>query len=344
MLRRLQLGALALALLVAALSTGAPFLFFLLYLAIVIIGGSYLLARFGLADLEAGYVLDRQQAEVGEALRVTYTVRNLSRLPKPWLEAYNPSTLPVPLPGRALSLGVRGERSWAAKVKLTRRGLYRVDPLILRTADPFGLFESSASVGTPTSLLVHPRVEGIPGWHLPPAAIEGAHAHPVRTAQTTPHATSIRPYEPGDAYNRIHWRTSARLGELQVKEFDLEQTADVWLFVDLDSRAHVGSGDESTIEYGDRAAARPRQAAVPEDAPAAGCRAARRTTAAGRRADRGPAQAASGDDRRGHHAVHRKRLDQAAQQPARTRRVDCRGAARRGRLRESGDWPRHARA
>jgi uncharacterized protein (DUF58 family) len=77
----------------------------------------------------------------------------------------------------------------------------------------------------------------------------------VRTAQTTPHATSIRPYAPGDAYNRIHWKSSARQGELQVKEFDLEQTADVWLFVDLYAGSHTGMGDESTVEYGVRAAA-----------------------------------------------------------------------------------------
>ena len=77
----------------------------------------------------------------------------------------------------------------------------------------------------------------------------------MRTPQTTPHATSIRPYAPGDAYNRIHWKSSARQGELQVKEFDLEQTADVWLFLDLYGPSHTGVGDESTVEYAVRAAA-----------------------------------------------------------------------------------------
>jgi uncharacterized protein (DUF58 family) len=66
--------------------------------------------------------------------------------------------------------------------------------------------------------------------------IEGSHAQALRTQHTTPHATSIRPYAPGDAYNRIHWRSSARQGELQVKEFDLEQTADLWLYLDLQAR------------------------------------------------------------------------------------------------------------
>src|SRR5215213_1685182 len=255
MIRRIELAVIALIVVVAALSTGAQFLFFLLYLGVLVIGGSYVVTRFGLADLEAGHVLDRMRGEVGDVLRASYTVRNTSRLPKLWLEVHNPTTLPVPLPGRALALGSRSERSWVTYAQLTRRGHYRIEPLLLRAADPFGLFESYATVGRTSTVIVYPRVEPIPGWHLAPSQVEGAHAHPVRTAQTTPHATSIRPYAPGDAYNRIHWKSTARQGELQVKEFDLEQTADVWLFLDLYGAAHTGSGDESTLEYAVRAAA-----------------------------------------------------------------------------------------
>lgn len=255
MLRRIQVIVLAGILLVAALSTGAPFLFFLVYLAILIVGGSYVVTRFGLADLEAGYVLDRVHAQAGDVLRASYTVRNTSRVPKLWLEVHNPTNLPVPLPGQAISLGPRGERSWSVRVPLSRRGHFRVEPLALRTGDPLGLFESHATVGSHSTVIVYPRVETLPGWRLPPAQIEGSHAQPVRTPHTTPHATSIRPYAPGDAYNRIHWKSSARQGELQVKEFDLEQTADVWIYIDLATRGHTGDGDESTLEYGVRAAA-----------------------------------------------------------------------------------------
>jgi uncharacterized protein (DUF58 family) len=138
---------------------------------------------------------------------------------------------------------------------LTRRGHYRVDPLALRTGDPLGLFESHASVGGYSTVIVYPRVEALPGWRLPPAFVEGSHHEHVRTPHTTPQATSIRQYVPGDAYNRIHWKSSARQGELLVKEFELEQTADVWIFLDLLASAHAGEGDESTLEYGVRAAA-----------------------------------------------------------------------------------------
>src|SRR5690349_13025653 len=255
MIRRIELAVVALIIVVVALSTGAQFLFFLVYLGILVVGGSYVVTRFGLADLEAGYVLDRLHAQTGDILRASYTVRNTSRLPKLWLELRNPSTLPVDLPAQAVTLGPRSEKSWSVRVPLTRRGHFRVEPVLLRTGDPLGMFESQASVGSASNVIVYPRVEALPAWKLPPAFIESSHASPVRTPHTTPHATGIRPYAPGDPYNRIHWKSTARNNSLQVKEFDLEQTADVWIFLDLQRSAHTGSGDESTLEYGVRIAA-----------------------------------------------------------------------------------------
>ena len=74
-----------------------------------------------------------------------------------------------------------------------------------------------------------------------PAAIEGASARAQHGPHLTPLVTSVRPYTPGDAFNRIHWRSSARHQELQVKEFDIEPSADLWIFIDLDRAVHVGS-------------------------------------------------------------------------------------------------------
>jgi uncharacterized protein (DUF58 family) len=264
-LRRLPFLIVATALVVAAFSTGAPFLFFLVYLGLAVLGGSYLVTRFGLADLEAGYALNQLQAHVGEVLRATYTLRSTSRIPKLWLEVHNPSTLPVPLPGRAISLGSGGERSWIAKVPLGRRGHFRVDPLQIRTGDPFGFFEASASVGHGLTLVVYPRIERIPRWRLQAVSLEGSRSTPVRTQQTTPLATSVRPWAPGDSMNRIHWKTTARHGEIQVKEFDLEQTADVWLFLDLQRAAQTGTGDDGTVEVGVRVAAAIAERAIEEN-------------------------------------------------------------------------------
>src|SRR3990172_11177102 len=110
-------------------------------------GGSYVVTRLALVNLEAGYAVSQLYGHVGDQLKVTYTLRNTGRLPKPWLEVHNPTTLPGGLPGRAIAIGGRSERSWLVRAALTRRGHFRVEPLQIRTGDPFGFFEASATVG-----------------------------------------------------------------------------------------------------------------------------------------------------------------------------------------------------
>jgi uncharacterized protein (DUF58 family) len=265
MLRRLQLLIIAAVLVVAAFSTGWLFLFFLVYLGLLVGGGSYIVTRLGLSDLEAGYAVSQLSAHVGDKLRVTYTIRNTGRLPKPWLEVFNPTTLPGGLPGRALALRGHTERSWLVRVPLARRGHFRVEPLQIRTGDPFGFFEATATVGQGASVVVYPRIDPLPFWRLPHAGIEGAQAAPERTLQTTPLATTVRPWAPGDSMNRIHWRSTARFGEIQVKEFDLEQTADAWVFLDLETEIQAGWGNDSTAESAVRAAASVADKALAEN-------------------------------------------------------------------------------
>jgi uncharacterized protein (DUF58 family) len=232
----------------AALVSGSALVYFLLYLALLTVGAAYLLARRGLAGLEAGSWLDRQHATAGDVLTVTYTLRSRSRLPKPWLEVYSPSTLPLSIPGRVIALTPRTERTWAARVQLPTRGQFRVDPLVVRTGDPFGLFESVASVGPGATLLVYPQVQPLPAWRLPSSDAEADSSRAVPGPHLTPVATSVRPYTPGDAFNRIHWRSSARHQELQVKEFEVEPSADLWVFLDLERAVHVGQGPTSSLE------------------------------------------------------------------------------------------------
>lgn len=265
MIRRLQIIVIGAVLLIAAFSTGQEFLFYLLYLAVLVLGGSYVAVRLGLTDLEAGYAVSQLSGHVGEQMRVTYTLRNGSRLPKPWLEVHNPTTLPGSLPGRAISLGSRSERSWLVRVPLVRRGHFRIEPLHIRTGDPFGFFEASATVGQGVSVIVYPKLEPLPAWRLPTASLEGSHASPERTLQTTPLATTVRPYAPGDSMNRIHWRTTARLGEIQVKEFELEQTADAWIILDLQRSIQAGRGEASTTEVAIQAAASIAHKAIGEN-------------------------------------------------------------------------------
>ena len=187
MIRKLQLVIAVAVLVIAAFSTALPFLFYLLYLAILVIGGSYVLVRLGLTDLEAGYAVSQLHGHVGDKLRVTYTLRNASRIAKLWLEIHNPTTLPGGLPGRAITLAGRTERSWLIRVPLARRGHFRIDPLHIRTGDPFGFFEASATVGQGVSVVVYPRIEPLPRWRLPP----GLNPFPATVSQNLNSASPL---------------------------------------------------------------------------------------------------------------------------------------------------------
>jgi uncharacterized protein (DUF58 family) len=65
--------------------------------------------------------------------------------------------------------------------------------------------------------------------------------------------------------NRIHWKSTARHGDIQVKEFDLEQTADAWIILDLQRGIQAGRGEESTTEAMIRAAASIADKAIKEN-------------------------------------------------------------------------------
>src|SRR6202521_2944976 len=253
--RQLRAVFIGTALVVAAFSTGISFLFFLVYLMATLLIASRWYARSGLRGLRAGYHALNSRSHVGDTLEAVYRIDNDSRWAKPWVEVTNDSTLPTPLPGRVLGVRAGGSRQWLARVALLRRGSYRRGALGVRTGDPFGLFTSEMVVGKPTWIVVFPKVFPLPHWRLPPSPVDGSSPSRRRYEAATPLVSTVRPYVHGDAINRIHWLSSVRHSELYVKEFDLEQAADLWLLLDLDRSAQGGPPESASVETAVSAAA-----------------------------------------------------------------------------------------
>jgi uncharacterized protein (DUF58 family) len=132
--------------------------------------------------------------------------------------------------------------------------VYSLGPVKVTTGDPFGLFKSAARYGPKQPVLVLPAPEELPYFWSPAAQLPGEGTVRKRTHYVTPNASGIREYYPGDSYNRIHWKSTARLGRLVVKTFEMDPTSNVWLVLDLHRDVQAGQGDESTEEYGVRAA------------------------------------------------------------------------------------------
>ncbi len=129
-----------------------------------------------------------------------------------------------------------------------RRGRYTLGQLTLTSGDPFGLFQMQREL-TPTShLVVYPMTVDISRFALPVGILPGGDALRRRTHYITANASSVRDYVPGDSFNRIHWRSTARRNRLIVKEFELDPLADIWLVPDMNQYAHIAPDKADEFE------------------------------------------------------------------------------------------------
>ncbi len=229
---RVVLGLLGLSLL-ALIVTGSPIYARLSYLWGFLLVGSWAWAMLALRGVRVERKARTRRAEVGYIFADRFQVQNTARLPRLWLEVRDQSPLPGSQGSRVLTLiGGRQGRSYLARTRLVRRGVFPLGPTVLASGDPFGLFPVSRTVPADGSLLVYPMMVQIRAFPSPPGLLSGGEAIRRRTQQITPNAASAREYAPGDPMNRIHWVSTARRGRLIVKEFELDPLAEIWIFVD----------------------------------------------------------------------------------------------------------------
>ena len=193
---------------------------------------------------------------VGDTISESVIVRNVGRMPKAWVEVEDRTNLPGVQFKRVASLGllVAFDRFEMSGV-VTRRGEYTIGPLVARTSDPFSLFPQEIEFGGQSSMLIYPKIIDIPDFASPSVHLVGDNSRRHRARVLSTDVSSVREYEAGDALGKIHWLSTARTGDLMVKQFDQGSSSDMWVLFDQ----HIGSvasiGNESTDETGASVAA-----------------------------------------------------------------------------------------
>jgi uncharacterized protein (DUF58 family) len=228
------------------------------YRAAYVLGGLVVVcliwARIHAGSLEVTVERANDRLQVGQEAEARVRLRSRSKLTKVWLEAEDETNMPGQPARTVVTLPADGSRNWKVSLHCTRRGVFRAGPVRITTGDPFGLFRLTRSYGEKRQLLVLPRPEELPYFWSPVAQLPGEGSVRRRTHYVTPNASGVRDYYPGDSYNRIHWRSTARLGQLMVKTFEMDPTSNVWILLDLEGAVQAGVGDDSTEEYGVRIA------------------------------------------------------------------------------------------
>jgi uncharacterized protein (DUF58 family) len=223
-----------------AFATGRQLWYNMAYLLSAILLLSYIWAQLSVRALTLRRYTRNRRTQVGQFAEEQLEISNRSRIPKLWLEIEDYSTLPWHDVSRVVNtLRPNGSFRWQVKTLCLQRGRYRLGPLIVRSGDPLGVFEVEQRLPSSSYLLVFPLTVELPSFEPSISEMSGGEAHHRRTYQMTTNAAGVREYLPGDSLNRIHWPTTARLHRLMTKEFELDPTSDIWIYLDLFAGAEV---------------------------------------------------------------------------------------------------------
>lgn len=220
--------------LLIGLFTGRQQLFNLTYLIALLMLLSLAWTQLSLRGIALRRSTRSRRSQVGREFRESFSLRKIGILPRLWLEIVDHSTLPGHNASQVVPVLVgRGEYGWEVETTCTVRGEFQLGPLTIVSTDPFGFYRSPRRIGASEKLIVYPLTVEIQKVQLPIGFLSGGDAQRRMTHQITTNASSVRDYVPGDTMNRIHWRTTARTGNLMVKEFELDPLVDIWLFSDF---------------------------------------------------------------------------------------------------------------
>ncbi len=153
----------------------------------------------------------------------------------------------------------RAEMHWERDIRYPLigmvRGRFHTGPLLVRTTDPFGLIQLDRHFHARSEVLVTPAI-------VPLGSLRGIGGG-GSTGEERPHRVGVlgsddvlvREYRQGDDVRRVHWRSTAKRGELMVRRE--EQAWDPSASIMIDSRvgAHAGEGSKSSFEWAVSAAA-----------------------------------------------------------------------------------------
>ena len=219
---------------IEALATGRRLFFNVAYLLGAIMVVSYFWSWANVNHLQIVRQTRSQRSQVGDVAEERFLVRNTGILPKLWVEVHDHSQLPEHRASWVINaLGAHRTRGWAVRTVCRQRGRFTLGPISLISSDPFGLFERRKHLPATSTIVVYPLTVDLSQFDLPSGELPGGGAIRRRTHYVTTNISGVRDYFPGDSFNRIHWPSTARAGHLIVKDFELDPTANVWLFLDM---------------------------------------------------------------------------------------------------------------
>jgi uncharacterized protein (DUF58 family) len=207
--------------------------------------------------LTCARLISPPRISAGHTAHVMLRLHNISRLPTGLILAED--TIPYALGTRPRyvldKIERNGSRELTYSLRSDLRGKFEVGPLQLRVADSFGLVEISRSFSGRTQFVVTPRVYPLSRTMISRTWAGEGDGRSRLTATAGEDDVIPRAYRDGDDLRRVHWRSTARYGELMVRREEQRWRNRATLLLDSRTTAHLGSGPSSSFEVAVSAAA-----------------------------------------------------------------------------------------
>lgn len=196
-------------------------------------------------------LLSPTRVSAGSETRVYLRVNNVSRLPTGLLMLQDrvPYVL-GPRPRFVLDrIEAGGRREVSYRVRSDMRGRFLLGPLQLRLTDPFGMVELTRSFSAHDTLTVIPRTEPLPPVRL--SGQSGGYGDSRQRSLALAGEDDVIPraYRHGDDLRRVHWRSTARYGNLMVRREEQPQQPRCTVLLDTFGQGWAGSGPGSSFEW-----------------------------------------------------------------------------------------------
>ena len=193
-------------------------------------------------NLAASRTFSPAVVEVGSTAHAAIVIENLSNKSSaaslwydtlPWYPGYTlPEYLPPLGPHRERFSHPRVRANLGYPIEPTRRGVFAIGPIEVETGDPFSLVTGTVILAGTANLVVTPRISELPGSGLSLDSGEGSTSVVTRSSSGSDDDLMTREYRRGDALRRVHWRASARHGELMVRQEEPRNRPEARLVLD----------------------------------------------------------------------------------------------------------------
>jgi len=224
-------------LLAVAFVTKVDFFFYLLYALF----GIYALGRLWARRSLAAVGLHRQHDDrvfLGETFPVEIELCNRSWLPVLWLRLSD--TVPVDLSAgstfrQVVSLLPRERLRLDYTLVGRRRGYYQIGPLVGLGGDLLGTATYETRQAEDDFVVVYPKIVALRDLGLPSQSPFGTLPSQERLFEDPNRIRGVRDYQPGDSLKQMDWKTSARVGSLQVRRYEPAIALETAIFLNLGS-------------------------------------------------------------------------------------------------------------